>query len=76
MARPRLLRPGVALHQAHKELDRQRLRELSAQQREVVAALVGQARRLVEPAGQAAERCGAAGGGGNAASGVGRRPSC
>ncbi|MYT28652.1 MULTISPECIES: hypothetical protein [unclassified Streptomyces] len=49
--RTRLLRLGEELRQAHQELDGRRLRELSGQQHEVVAALTGQARRLTARAG-------------------------
>ncbi|AGP52354.1 hypothetical protein [Streptomyces rapamycinicus] len=47
-----VLRLGEALRQAHRDLDGGRLRKLSAQQRQVIAALARQARDLTTQAGQ------------------------
>ncbi|MBI0293067.1 hypothetical protein JBE04_00770 [Streptomyces sp. PRKS01-29] len=47
-----VLRLGAALRQAHQDLDGGQLRKLSAQQRQVIAALARQARDLTARAGQ------------------------
>ncbi|MFI2433335.1 hypothetical protein [Streptomyces sp. NPDC018693] len=47
-----LLRLGEALRQAHRDLDGEQLRELSARQRQLTAALARQAGRLAAQAGQ------------------------
>ncbi|WP_413805051.1 hypothetical protein [Streptomyces sp. OE57] len=47
-----VLRLGEALRQAHQDLDGGQLRKLSAQQRQVIAALARQARDLTTRAGQ------------------------
>ncbi|MGR6975060.1 hypothetical protein ACU639_36705 [Streptomyces cynarae] len=48
----RLLQLGEALRQAHKDLDGQQLRELSAQQHQLTFALARQAGELTAQAGQ------------------------
>jgi hypothetical protein len=48
----RLLQLGQALRQAHRDLDGEQLRELSAQQHQLTFALARQAGRLTEQAGQ------------------------
>ncbi|MEW2303160.1 hypothetical protein AB0958_24850 [Streptomyces sp. NPDC006655] len=48
----RLLRLGAALRQAHRDLDGEQLRELSARQHQLTFALSGQAARLAAEAGQ------------------------
>ncbi|MEU3519542.1 hypothetical protein ABZ770_30420 [Streptomyces sp. NPDC006654] len=48
----RLLRLGAALRQAHRDLDGEQLRELSARQHQLTFALSGQAGRLAAEAGQ------------------------
>ncbi|MGP4114702.1 hypothetical protein ACTWP5_27820, partial [Streptomyces sp. 4N509B] len=51
-ASEQLLRLGEALRQAHHDLDRDQLRTLTGQQRQVVGALARRAVRLTEEAGQ------------------------
>ncbi|MFE6286664.1 hypothetical protein [Streptomyces sp. NPDC057877] len=48
----RLLRLGEALRQAHRDLDGEQLRELSARQHQLTQALSGQAAELTDRAGQ------------------------